>query len=145
MDGDSTKIVVEPLGSLCRWIVGSGISEIQYSHLGLRVVVSAADWSVYGDFAGNFVDVFFPRAWAFQAMDEADLGFELERRSPGSATGYVVYQVIRGGWRDRAPEGFINITRHLEYDEWLVVSDALCVSVIGRKPPLIREHNNEEP
>jgi len=136
------RTVVEPVSSFCRWSTVAGISELQYSALGLRVVVSAPEFSALADFGDSFVDVLFPAARAFRCVDGGDLESELERQGPGGPGGYLVYRVISGGWLDAAPEGSFIHSKLTEEKEWLVVSQDLCVSVIGSVDPLIREFDD---
>lgn len=143
----SMRTVVEPLGSFCPWATVASITEVHWSSLGLRVIVSAPEFSAtVPDFAGGFVDLVFPTALAFRVFpEEAELAGSLETLGHGGAAGYVVYRVVEGGWREvTAPERLLSALNP-DLDEWLVVSDDLCVNVIARSPPLIREFTSVEP
>lgn len=108
----------------------ASVTEVHWSSLGLRVIVSAPEFSAtLPDFAGSFVDVFFATACAFRAFpEEAELGGPLETLGPGGPAGYVVYRVLEGGWREvTAPEQLLSALNP-GLDEWLVVSDDLCVA-----------------
>jgi len=48
--------------------------------------------------------------------------------------------VTSGGWRERTAGHYLHVTSALaSVQEWLIVSDDLCVSVMADTPPYMRE------
>ncbi|WP_416203533.1 hypothetical protein [Xanthomonas euvesicatoria] len=122
---------LEPVGSEVQWHEGADVTEIISTSSGLRIVVAAP--------AGvdRHLEIHFPFVRAFQAMDEGDM---LEYWESPLTTGHVLYKVIAGGWRDRTAGHFLHVTASLDsMQEWLIVSECLCVSVLSAYVPHLRE------
>ncbi|AOY68036.1 hypothetical protein LN565_11245 [Xanthomonas euvesicatoria pv. euvesicatoria] len=122
---------LEPVGSEVQWHEGADVSEIISTSSGLRIVVAAP--------AGvdRHLEIHFPFVRAFQVMDEGDM---LEYWESPLTTGHLLYKVISGGWRDRTAGHFLHVTASLDsMQEWLIVSECLCVSVLSAYVPHLRE------
>ena len=126
------EIVAFPYGDKYEWSGAASITELTFGLSGLRIVVSAP--------IGNdaFIEIFFPDANAFQALQNCDhlayWGHECFQ------SGHLIYQMVNGGWRDRAGDNYMQI---LNYNrerntEWFVVATEYCVSVVSGSEPMIR-------
>ncbi|MFY2763695.1 hypothetical protein [Arenimonas sp. MALMAid1274] len=123
--------LLEPVGPEIHWRGGSDVTEITNTSSGLRIVVAAPEG------VDRYLEVHFPFVRAFQAMDEGDM---LEYWQSPLTTGHVVYKVISGGWLDRVSGDFLHVTSSLEtMQEWLIVSESLCVSALSAYVPHVRE------
>ncbi|MCC8627474.1 hypothetical protein [Xanthomonas vesicatoria] len=125
------QTLLKPVGSEIEWQVGSDVTEISNTSSGLRIVL-AAQKSI-----DRYLEIHFPFVRAFQVMDEGDM---LEYWQNPLTTGHVLYKVASGGWRERAAGQFLHVTASLTtMQEWLIVSECLCVSVISAYVPHVRE------
>jgi len=125
------KTLLEPVGYEIEWHGGSDVTEITNTSSGLRIVVAAPKG------IDRYLEIHFPFVRAFQVMDEGDM---LEYWQTPLTTGNALYKVASGGWRERAAGQFLHVTASLDaMQEWLVVSEGLCVSVISAYVPHVRE------
>lgn len=125
------RTLLEPVGSELEWHRGSDIAEIHSTNSGLRIVVAAPEG------VDRYLEIHFVFARAFQVMDEGDM---LGYWQTPLTTGHALYKVTSGGWRERAAGQFLHVTASLDaMQEWLVVSECLCVSVISAHAPHVRE------
>ena len=128
------KAILAPHGNPVAWFRGASAIEITNSLSGLRIVVAAPNGE------DQYLEVHFPYARAFQAMDEGDM---LGYWEPGSTGSHLVFEVLSGGWLERAGPHYLHVTAAVgNTREWLVVSDDLCVSVISSYEPHVREYGS---
>ncbi|MBB5866352.1 hypothetical protein [Xanthomonas sp. 3058] len=127
------QTLLESVGKEIEWYDGSDVSEITNTSSGLRVVLSAPVG------IDRYAEVHFSFARAFQVMDEGDM---LEYWHAPLKSKHFLYRVVSGGWRDRAAGHYLHVTSALDQmQEWLIVSECLCVSVISAQPPHVREYS----
>jgi hypothetical protein len=122
-----------PIDSLCLWSKQAEISEILYSVYGLRIVISRMEDTE------SFMDVFFQYPRAFQVMDEGDmLAFWRECQYE---SGHLIFRELDGGWVSRVEGSFFQTTMAVgmpPYEEYLIATPMLCVSIISPAAPLLR-------
>jgi hypothetical protein len=125
------QTLLEPVGPEIDWHGGSDVIEITSTSSGLRIVMAAPEG------VDRYLELHFPFVRAFQAMDEGDM---LEYWQSPLTSNHALYKVTSGGWRDRVSGQYLHVTAALDtMQEWLVVSECLCVSVISAYVPHIRE------
>ena len=128
------QTLLEPVGPEIEWLGGSDVTEITSSNSGLRIVLAAPEG------VDRYLEIHFPFVRAFQAMDEGDM---LSYWHSPLTTKHAIYGVKSGGWRDRVSGDYLHVTSALDsMQEWLIVSECLCVSVVSAYAPHFREFGN---
>jgi hypothetical protein len=123
------QTTLEPVGTKVDWLGDSEISEILYTHSGLRIVVAAL-----GD-VRQYTEIYFGSFFAFQAMEEYDMP---NFSQPPDSYGHVLFKVMGDGWRKRVKEHYLQVSSSYQGQEWLIVSGWLCVSVLSDAEPNVR-------
>jgi|GEM_PF-6362569 len=126
------EIVALPFGEEYEWSDSGSLTELTFGMSGLRLVVSAPIGSA------SFVEVYFPGANAFQTLQNCDhLAYWGDK---AFMTKHLIYLMIKGGWRDRVGEHYMQVlnTNRDKQSEWLVVATEYCVSVVSGSEPLVR-------
>ena len=83
----------------------------------------------------NPIHVVFESLRGYRVLDEGDL---LEFWEPDSRADGWLWKVIKGGWLDleSTRSGFVSGLTGI-YDEYLILGQNECVSVISNSPPVI--------
>ena len=119
----------------------SDVTEILYTHSGLRIIVDTNK----SQFAPVFLEIFFRDDNGFRCLDEGDLIAYWESNEFGS--GHHVYEILSGGWisGEALSSGILSVGSSINQREWLVCTSNRCVTVLSGSSPLLREFYGNPP